>query len=319
MNFTFKIMAKNQAAAIAALTFAEVQAMKQPARIERFATEALGAQRAFSAMGKLYRAIESALTKKDKGIFPLLIAAGIKKGTVSNASYAAKVFDLVDDGKLTEKEFDSLSFNDCYQIVRVQKPESKRRLSAEEVVAAIRSGTHFAEDLSSLAEHGITTAEKAAADKAAEKSKKAAEKEAADQAAAEKAELEELRKRNEDLKKAADKAAGTSDPAAEAEETESGEDSDEAVHDEPEADKPKASKDVAAPAAPVQITAKMVLDLLDEVELSMMELSAEDQAIVGTRLVEMADAFVSTGATVTPAGQKTPAKPAKKGKAVASK
>lgn len=282
--------------------------MKQPARIERFATEALGAQRAFSAMGKLYRAIESALTKKDKGIFPILIAAGIKKGTVSNASYAAKVFDLVDSGKLTEAEFDGLSFNDCWNIARVQSGASKRKLSAEEVVAAIRSGTHFAEDLASLYEHGVTAAEKEAADKAADKAKKAAEKEAAAQAEAEKAELEELRKRDADLKAAAAKAGATNDAPAAAESTP---DDDTPVHDEPEPDKPKAA---AAPAAPVQITSKMVLDLLDEVELSMMELSAEDQSIVGTRLVEMADAFVSSGADSVPT-KKHPKAP----KAVASK
>jgi len=325
------------AATIAALTYAEVTALSQSARVERFAVEAMASQRAFSAMGKLFRAIESALSKKDKGIYPLLIGAGIKKGTVSNASYAAKVFDLVDRDLLTEAEFDSLSFNDCFQIVRVQGPMSKRKLTADEVVAAVRSGTHFAEDLSSLFEHGVTAKEKEAADKAAEKAKKAADKEAAEKAEAEKAELEELRKRNEELKAAADKAAAdkpepqtdetpdtpTGDTGDEdQDEAPEPDDDDEAVHDEPAETPAAPAKTEAAPVAPA-ITAKMLLDLLDEIEGSMTALSPEEQAIVGTRIVEMADAFVATGATANPSAVKEPGKPSKaaqkKAKAVAAK
>jgi hypothetical protein len=44
-----------------ALSFAEAVALPQADRIERFAIEALSAQRAFSAMGKLFRVIESNL------------------------------------------------------------------------------------------------------------------------------------------------------------------------------------------------------------------------------------------------------------------
>jgi len=305
-------MAKNQTPAIAALTFAEVTALTQSARVERFAVEALSSQRAFSSMGKLFTAIESALPK-GKGIFPLLIAAGIKKGTVSNASYASKVFALVDNGKLTEAEYDSLTFGDCLAIVRVTGPAAKKRLTQDEAVASIREHADFAEDFDSLAETGLTATAKAAADKATAKAKKVVEEAAAASAKSEKAELEELRKRNEELKAAAAKASGDA-PAAEAPAEETA-DEDETVHDAPEPDKAKPKVEATTTAEPVKITSKMVIDLLDEVELAMMELSAEEQAVVGTRLVEMADAFVASGASVT----KPEAKPAKKGKAVAAK
>ena len=139
----------------AALTFEAAERLTQPERLSRFQAEAGAGQRAFASMAKLFRVMEANLAPGE-AIFPLLIGAGIKKGTVSNASIAASVFDLVRDGKLTEEEFDQLSFNDCWQTKRVLSRQSKKQLPVDEVVAAIRERSDFAEEFAALYERGTT-------------------------------------------------------------------------------------------------------------------------------------------------------------------
>jgi hypothetical protein len=276
-----------------ALSFAEAVALPQADRIERFAIEALSAQRAFSAMGKLFRVIESNL-ESGQSIFPLLIGAGIKKGTVSNASYAAKVFDLVDQGHLTEAEYDTLAFNDCWQICRVQSKTSKRQLTAAEVSAVVRSSADFADDLTSLYETGLTAEERAAAEAKAKAAKAEAEAKAAAKAEAEKAELEALRKHKAELDAAA-KHAEEDKPEAEADKPEAKDDKkpeakkpdDKADAKKPDAKKPEANTPPPAPAA--KITAEDLLRLLDEVEAGLTRLSALDQDRVAARILELAE------------------------------
>jgi hypothetical protein len=266
-----------------ALSFAEAVALPQSERIERFAIEALSAQRAFSAMGKLFRVIERNL-EAGQSIFRLLQDAGIKKGTVSNASYAAKVYDLVEAEHLTEEEYNSLAFNDCWQICRVQTKTSKRQLTPAETVAVIRNSADFADDLSSLYETGLTAEERTAAEEKAKAAKLAAEKIAAEKLVAEKAELEELRNR-----KAALDAAGN-EPEAKTPEAKPDAKTD--------AKKPDAKKPEAAPEAPkantppapaAKITAEDLLRLLDEVEAGLTRLSEIDQDRVTARIVELAE------------------------------
>jgi hypothetical protein len=269
-----------------ALSFAEAVALPQSDRIERFLIESLSAQRAFSAMGKLFRVIEGNL-EAGQSIFRLLQDAGIKKGTVSNASYAAKVYDLVEAEHLTEAEYNSLAFNDCWQICRVQTKTSKRQLTPAETVAVIRNSADFADDLSSLYETGLTAEERAAAEAKGKAAKAAAEKIAAEKLVAEKAELEELRKR-----KAALDAAGNEPEAKPEAKTD-------AKTDKPEAKKPDAKKPETTPEAPkantpppapaAKITAEDLLRLLDEVEAGLTRLSEIDQDRVTARIVELAE------------------------------
>jgi len=273
------------ASALMALSFAEAVALPQADRIERFAIEALSAQRAFSAMGKLFRVIESNL-ESGQSIFPLLIGAGIKKGTVSNASYAAKVFDLVDQGHLTEAEYDTLAFNDCWQICRVQSKTSKRQLTATEVAAVVRNSTDFADDLSSLYETGLTAEERAAAEAKAKAAKAEAEAKAAAKAEAEKAELEALRKHKAELDAAAKHAEEDKPEAEDAKKPEAKKPDAKADDKKPEAKKPEATP---PPAPAAKITAEDLLRLLDEVEAGLTRLSAIDQDRVTARIVELAE------------------------------
>lgn len=289
-------------AALMALTFAEAVALPQDARIERFAIEALASQRAFSAMGKLYRIIEVNL-EKGQSIFRLLQDAGIKKGTISNASYAAKVYDLVEQEHLTEAEYNSLAFNDCWQICRVQSKTSKRQLTANEVSALVRNSADFADDLQAIYETGMTAAEKTAVEQKVKADKAAAEAEAKAKAERDAAELAEVKKRNEELAKAnADmtaaaaattQAAATPAPAEER-----------AATEEHHAANPPApatpTPTPATPTAPVEtaVTADDLLALLAEVETSLALLDLIGQGRVGAKLVEMASAFVESGKAV---------------------
>jgi hypothetical protein len=161
---------KTTTASAAALTYAEALAMPSASRIPRFQLEASTGQRAFSAMAKLFRVIEKSLPA-GQAIFPLLTGAGIKKGTVSNASIAASVFDLVEAGTMTEAEFDALSFNDCWQTKRVLSSKSRKQLTPGEAMAVIRKNPDFAEEFATLFEHGISAKEFSA--KAAEAAKPA--------------------------------------------------------------------------------------------------------------------------------------------------
>ena len=229
-------------------------------------------------MGRLLPVIEDNLPKGEK-LFPTLIAAGVKKGTISNATYAAKVYGMVGLGKLTEAEYETLCFTECVAICQVQTEKSKKRLTADEVVAAIRSGGDFEADLKALFDLGMTADEKAAAEASVKAKKAAAE-----------AETERLLAENAALK-AASAALAADAPVAET----------------PAAAAPVAAP-VAAPAAPAAPAVaapvaapvvapsegaplSLILALLDEVEASMESVSAQEQSIIAARLAEMAEMF----------------------------
>lgn len=249
------------------MSYAEALAATQDKRIERFGIEALAGQRAFSAMGKLHRVIQADLSVGES-IFGVLSAAGIKKGNISNASYAARVYDLVEAGHLKEAEYDSLAFNDCWQICRVQSKTSKRVLEPSEIAAIIRNSNEFADDLESLYKNGITAEEAQAAKDKAATAKAEAEAKAAVKAEADKAELEALR-----ATASKDKAA----PEAKAPEAK-------APEAKSKAEKPEAKKaDKAA-----KLTAEELIKLLDEVEAGLQYLTADGQAIVSARIAELA-------------------------------
>jgi hypothetical protein len=297
-------MAKKKAApsgaspsALMALSFAEAVALPQSDRIERFVIESLSAQRAFSAMGKLYRIIEKNL-ESGQSIFRLLQDAGIKKGTISNASYAAKVYDLVEQGHITETEYDSLSFNDCWQICRVQSKTSKRQLTPAEVAAVIRNASDFADDLAALYDSGMTAEEKTEAEAKIKALKEAAEAEAKLKAEAQAKELEEALKRKKELEEQlAAQATQTANPQTAEAPTPATPTSAPApakatATPVPSAEAPASAAPTAAPEQPA--TAAELIGLLEEVEQAMKALSEDDQGIVGAKLVEMAAAFAES-------------------------
>ena len=252
------------------MSYAEAQAATQDARIERFGIEALAGQRAFSSMGKLHRVIQADLSPTES-IFGVLSAAGIKKGNISNASYAARVYDLVEAGHLTEAEYDSLAFNDCWQICRVQSKTSKRVLEPSEIAAIIRNSNEFADDLESLYKNGITAEEAQAAKDKAAIAKAKAEAETAAKDEADKAELAALR-----ATASKDKAPEAEAKAPEAKVPEA----------KPKADDKKPEAKKADKAA--KLTAEELIKLLDEVEAGLQYLTADAQAIVSARIAELA-------------------------------
>jgi hypothetical protein len=287
-----------------AMTYAEGLALSQADCIVRFVAETQAGQRAFAAIGKLYRIIDRNLPK-GKFINSVLGAAGIKPGTISNASYGARVFDLVEAGHLKESEFDQLTFGEVAIIARVITDKSKRKLTPEQAVEIVRQGGDFQANLQAIYDTGMTASEKTAIEDKVKADKAATEAEAKAKAEAQAKELEEVKKRNEELAKAnadmtaqaaAEQAPAPAAPAA-----------------TPAAVAPAApaAPAAAAPAAPAPApaaapapeadptaSADELLALLSEVETSMAYLSNEDQGRIGARLVTMAAAFVESGKAV---------------------
>lgn len=287
-----------------AMTYAEGLALSQADCIVRFVAETQAGQRAFAAIGKLYRIIDRNLPQ-GKFINSVLGAAGIKPGTISNASYGARVFDLVESKHLEEKEFDQLTFGEVAIIARVITDKSKRKLTPEQAVEIVRQGGDFQANLQAIYDTGMTASEKTAIEDKVKADKAATEAEAKAKAEAQAKELEEVKKRNEELAKAnadmtaqaaAEQAPAPAAPAA-----------------TPAAVAPAApaAPAAAAPAAPAPApaaaptpeadptaSADELLALLSEVETSMAYLSNEDQGRIGARLVTMAAAFVESGKAV---------------------
>jgi hypothetical protein len=282
-----------------AMTYAEGLALEQADRIIRFKVETEAGQRAYIAIGKLYDIINDNLPK-GKFINSTLEAAGIKPGTISNASYGARCYrEFVKTGKLEETEFDQLTFQEMWNLIRVCSEKSKRKLSQDEAVAIVRQGGDFEANLKSLYEFGFTAEEKAAAEAKIKADKEATEAEAKAKAEAQAKELAEVKKRNEELAKAnadmtaqaaavqsPEPAAPVATPAAE-------------TPAAPEATPaPVATPTPAAPEADPTANCDELLALLGEVETSMAYLSDEDQGRIGARLCAMAAAFVESGKAV---------------------
>jgi len=286
-----------------AMTYAEGLALSQADCIVRFVAETQAGQRVFAAIGKLYRIIDRNLPK-GKFINSVLAAAGIKPSTISNASYGARVFDLVESKHLEEDEFDQLTFGEVAIIARVITDKSKRKLTPEQAVEIVRQGGDFQANLQAIYDTGMTASEKTAIEDKVKADKAATEAEAKAKAEAQAKELEAVKKRNEELAKAnadmtaqaakdkvkADKAAAKAKAEAEAKAKA------EAQAKELEAVK-KRNEELAAQADPTA-SAEELLALLSEVETSMAFLSNEDQGRIGARLVAMASAFVESGKAV---------------------
>lgn len=290
-----------------AMTYAEGLALEQADRIIRFKAETEAGQRAFAAIGKLYRIIDKNLPK-GKFINSTLTDAGIKPGTISNASYGARVFDLVEAGHLTEPEFDQLTFGEVAIIARVITDKSKRKLTPEQAVEIVRQGGDFQADLQAIYDSGMTAAEKTAIEDKMKADKAAAEAEAKIKAEQQAKELEEALKRKKELEEQLAAQNATNPPAepepapapdAKVTPTEAAAPAPTPAAKVTPAEPAPAPAPTAAPEQPA--TAAELISLLEEVEQAMKALSEEDQGIIGARLVEMASAFVESGKAVAAA------------------
>lgn len=289
------------------MTYAEALAMTQDDRITRLKFEADTQQRAFINIGKLYDCINSNLPK-GKFINPTLEAAGVKPGTISNASYAARCYrEFVATNHLGEDEYNNLSFNDMFNLIRVCSDKSKRKLTPAEAVAIGRNGD-FEDDLKSIFETGLTSAEKEAVEAKIKADKEAAEAAAKIKAEQQAAELEEVKKRNEELAKAnaemTAQAAAASTPTTPAPAPAAPAPAATPAPAEPAPEPAAPVAVVTAPEADAPATAEDLLQLLDEVENALALLAEDEQGIVGARLVEMASRFVDSGKSVKKAKAK---------------
>ena len=273
----------------AVLRMAAAQAMTQPERIALFVDKEATRNRLFIELAKLFRAIESGLTGKQK-IFPMLEKAGVKKGSISNASLASKVFDLVTAGKITEDEFDSLTWADCVAIIRVMSAPSKKRLTADELAVYVKTGTDFEPDLAELYATGLTMAEKVAADKAAEKLE---EKTKADAKKAEIKAAADLKAVQDENKKLAKQVAANAPPQIQVVPNETPVVTAATPPVAETADTP--TNIVPLPTPPKKRTAADLVATLDTVFSDMADLDADDQAVVARKLIELADIIAATG------------------------
>jgi len=256
------------------LLMADIRAMTQPARINRFGECATVSQRAFAEMGKLRRAIESDL-KAGQDFTNTMRKIGIRDGTISNSSYAAKVFDLVEQGHLTEAQFDTFSFQDCVSIVRVMSANSRQRLAGPEIAVVLASEPdNFDREFQCIYENGVCLAEKATADAKA-------------------AELAAKEKPTPAPAPAADKPkamSSTTPPPAE----EINPETPVATAPEPPAPDniipgPGAPAAAAMGAKPAASKLSQVLNLIDTMELLFAELSVEDARKAAPRLMDLAN------------------------------
>ena len=298
-------------------TMAAVTAMNQAERTANFAACSNQAQSAFINMGKLYRGISAGLTVRQT-IYGELRKVGVKDGTISNAGYASKVFDLVEAKILTEADFDKFTFADCLSIVRSMSAGSKVRQTPQDIAARVKKGKDFQPDLEALYSFGMTAAEKTAADKAAaataetDKATKAAATEAEKQKTAKLAadatkEVERLKKENAALvKNQGTPAPAGSAPAPAAETAESAA--------TPNADPTTTTVVHFTPPAPKKRTAADLCEALDAVFSDMAALPAAEQAVVAAKIVELAgvvaDAVPKKNVVTMPKKAATPKKKA---------
>lgn len=296
------------AVAILVTSMAEIQALKQTERIARFGERATVAQRAFAEMGKLRRAIEADL-KPNQDITNTLRKAGVRDGTISNTSYAARVFDLVEAGHIIEAEYDTFTFADCLAICRAMGSQSKLRLGGPEVAVIIReSKKDFDQELACIYEYGMTVADHQAAEAKANAAREAAANTATETT-------------SPGPSQAQPPPASTPAPAPEAETppniVHSG-----ITHKNAEAngaETPSITGTTATPAPapsgkPSQSKLQQTLNLIDALELMFADLPIEEARTAFPRLAELHNVvseYVGTPEVVKPATTAA-AKPAKK-------
>ena len=246
------------------LPMADCQTLSVTQACERFVVMSTQSGRAFSAMGKLHYALGKMLkTAKSRTIYGELRKLGVSNSTISNASFASKVWEmLVNTNTITEAIYDRLTFAGCRDLCRVlgisgNKPETKI-LKPEEVKLIIdRFPSSFEDEFESLAESGLSCVERETAAIAAATAKVEADK----------------------VKAATPAVTTAAEPAVTTGATP-------AVTTAKAATVAKTKAVAAAPAVPTLVE---VLVTLDAVESAIGKLSAEDQLKAVERIVELAD------------------------------
>lgn len=89
--------------------------------VEDFCNEALVVESSFRKLGKIYHLIES----HGATPYPLLLARGVSKGTISNASYGARVWGLVQSGTVAETLYWTLPFRDIVKLAQGKNEKEK--------------------------------------------------------------------------------------------------------------------------------------------------------------------------------------------------
>jgi hypothetical protein len=142
------------------IKIAEATAMKQPERVQLFATKDAGKNRLFIELGKLFGAIRRGCGPGQTP-FGLLLAVGVKKGSISNASQTDRVIEeLVAPGLVAEEVFNTFHWADITAINQCMSGKSVRKLAAAEVADVIKlKPDTFDTELESIFETGNTVAE----------------------------------------------------------------------------------------------------------------------------------------------------------------
>ena len=189
-------MSKTQNPNSVSVPFSEVKKLTLKDAIACAVEQQMKAASAYVTTAKLVLHMETLPIPKGKTIGGLLREAGVKKSNIDNARYAASVFtELVAPGLLPEREFDKLTFGECFRIRRAVSGGSKLQLSGPMVVALLQESDRADEELDCFYEHGCDLSKKAKQDKAAadaEKARAEAAKQAEIKAAAERLAAEKL-------------------------------------------------------------------------------------------------------------------------------
>jgi len=176
--------------AIAALAFSEIEKMDVTQAVTCIQEQQMRNIASYVTTAKVILRLDS-MDLSGLTVGEILRDAGVKKSTVDNARYAARVFrDFVQPGHMEESLFDTLSFGLCFRICRVTSEKSKLRLSALSVVALLKDSSRADEEMDCLYEYGIDLETKATQEKAAKEAEaKKAEQEKQAQIQAEAAKL----------------------------------------------------------------------------------------------------------------------------------
>jgi hypothetical protein len=142
------------------IKIAEATAMKQPERVQLFASKDAGKNRLFIELGKLFGAIRRGCGPGQTP-FGLLLAVGVKKGSISNASQTDRVIEeLVTPGLVPEDVFNTFHWADITAINQCMSGKSVKKLAAPEVADLIKlKPDTFDSELESIFETGNTVAE----------------------------------------------------------------------------------------------------------------------------------------------------------------
>jgi hypothetical protein len=199
------------ATSVLVTTMADFTALSSDDRQVRFAEKAQVNRTTFSEMGKLHflitedlaewNAANAKLPKKKeqakRTIYDELRKRGVGDKSISNASYASRAWrELVAPGHITEPQYDTLTFADCFAICRSLSERSALQLDGAAVGELItKQPDDFDAELNSLYEHGLTVAEKKARDEQEEADRQA--EQARQQKAQVDAAVEAERRKNE--------------------------------------------------------------------------------------------------------------------------